>query len=354
MTRKPGTAHATGTQAAGKKGSAATPVNSPSGLGGSAPSSSGTITAGNSKSNCITPSLPDGVLSQSVLDGITSSTGVTYNCVSTFANPMPTWAEWEAPWQAKAAYGWTTWLAASPAHQVVMSMDLIPQAVANNADPLTWEQACASGDYNQYATALAQDLASAGEGGIVIRLGTEANGTWEADYVGTSSAEMSDWAKCYANEVTAMRAVAGTSFLFIWNPNICAENIPLSMWYPGNSYVNIVGADAYDLDCETLKTVGQEGWNPFATDNATSSSSSPDFPSLVNIEAFAAANGKPLSFPEWGLSAGDDATYVTDMVSYFNAHDFSFESYTDNGHDDVAQLGSSAPEGTAAYAQAFK
>jgi beta-mannanase len=274
--------------------------------------------------------------------------------VSTFANPMPTWAEWEAPWQAKAAYGWTRWLAASSAHQMIMSMDLIPQAVSNNSDPLTWEQACASGDYNQYATALAQDLASAGEGGIVIRLGTEANGTWEADYVGTSSTEMSDWAKCYANEVTAMRAVAGTNFLFIWNPNICAENIPLSMWYPGNSYVDIVGADAYDLDCETIKTVGQEGWNAYETDNATSSSSSPDFPSLANIEAFAVTNGKPLSFPEWGLSAGDDPAYVTDMVSYFHADDFSFESYTDNGHDGVAQLGSSAPEGTAAYAQAFK
>ena len=237
---------------------------------------------------------------------------------------------------------------------MVMSMDLIPQAVSGTNDPLTWEQACASGDYNQYATTLAENLASADEGSIVIRLGTEANGNWEADYVGTSSAEMSDWAKCYANEVTAMRAVAGTHFLFIWNPNICAENIPLSQWYPGNAYVDIVGADAYDKDCETLDPVGQEGWNVFSTNSSTSSSSSPDFPSLANIEAFAVANGKPLSFPEWGLSSGDDPTYVTDMGRMFMSDNFSFESYFDKGIDGVAQLGSSAPAGTAAYAPAFK
>ena len=42
---------------------------------------------------------------------------------------------------------------------------------------------CAAGSYNQYATTLAQNLVSYGAGNIVIRLGTEANGTWEADYV---------------------------------------------------------------------------------------------------------------------------------------------------------------------------
>ena len=106
------------------------------------------------------------------------------------------------------------------------------------------------------------NLVSYGAGNIVIRLGIEANGTWEADYVGTTNAEMSDWAKCYANEVTAMRAVPGTHFLFVWNPNICTADIPLSRWYPGNSYVDIIGADAYDGDCGTLKTVAQEGGRP--------------------------------------------------------------------------------------------
>ena len=35
------------------------------------------------------------------------------------------------------------------------------------------------------ATTLAKNLVSYGAGGIVIRLGIEANGEWEADYTGS-------------------------------------------------------------------------------------------------------------------------------------------------------------------------
>jgi hypothetical protein len=251
--------------------------------------------------------------------------------------------------------GWDAWLAASPAHQVIMSMDLIPQSVSDNDDPLTWEQACAAGSYNQYATTLAQNLVSYGAGGIVIRLGVEANGTWEADYTGLTTTEMNDWAKCYDNEVTAMRAVSGTHFLFVWNPNACTQDFALDEWYPGNSYVDIIGADAYDTDCSTKETVSEEGWKAYSTDSSANTPNDPNFPSIDNIEAFAVANGKPMSFPEWGLRADmpDDATYVTDMGQMFNTDDFSFESYFNTDGDGVAPLGSSIPSATAAYSREF-
>ena len=170
----------------------------------------GPVRAGDSKGNCIDLPFADGVLNQSAITAVTNLTGVEYNCLTTFANAMPTWAGWESPWMFfNVSDGWDAWLNASPARQVVMSMDLIPKAVSNIHDPLTWEQLCAAGDYNQHATTLAQNLVSYGAGGIVIRLGTEANGDWEANYVGTTSAEMSDWSKCYDNEVSAMRAVQG-------------------------------------------------------------------------------------------------------------------------------------------------
>lgn len=312
----------------------------------------GTITTGNSKANCVNASFPSGVLTQSVLDGISSSTGVVYNCINTFANPAASWAIWEAPWMfSTASDGYDAWLAASSSHQMVMAIDLIPQAVSNVSNPLAWEQPCANGDYNQYATTLAQNLVSYGAGGIVIRLAPEANGDWETDYVGTTSAETAAWAKCYANEVTAMRAVSGARFLFVWNPNICTANIALSQWYPGNSYVDIVGADAYDKDCLTLKSVGQEGWQAYSTDGYGAG----DFPSLANIESFAAAHGKPMAIPEWGLYQGnDDPTYVTDLINMFKSGNFAYESYYNTGNEGIAQLGSSVPQATAAYAAAFK
>jgi hypothetical protein len=142
--------------------------------------------------------------------------------------------------------GWDPWLSASSGHQVIMGMDLIPQSISANKDPLTWEQPCAAGSYDHYATTLAQNLVSYSADSIVIRLGVEANGTWEVDYIGSTATEVSDWAKCYDNVVTAMRAVSGMRFLFVWNPNACTDNLPLNKWYPGNSYVDIMGIDAYD------------------------------------------------------------------------------------------------------------
>lgn len=329
------------------------PVSTP----GSSGSGGGTITAGNSKAHCVTLGFAGGVLNQSMITAAARATGVTYNCLDTFSSHMPAWSDWETPWMFRTkSDGWDAWLASSPAHQVVLGMDLIPQSASDNSDPLTWEQSCAAGSYNQNATALAQNLVSYGAGSIVIRLGVEANGNWEADYVGSTTAEMNDWAKCYDNEVTAMRAVPGAHFLFVWNPNICVANLPLKEWYPGDSDVDIIGADAYDEDCSTSKTVAQEGWAAYSTDSHTNTPNDRNFPSLANIEAFAMANGKPMSFPEWGLDNGepDDAAYITGMAQMFNRDDFSFETYFDADDDGIVPLGSAIPNATAAYSQAFR
>jgi hypothetical protein len=319
-----------------------------------------TITAGDSKAHCVSLRFPGGILDQTLITVTGLLTGVTYNCLSVFAGPTSTWDDWESPWMFSTPYeGWDAWLAESRAHQVVMGMDLIPRSVSDNTDPLSWEQPCADGDYDQYATALARNLVSYGAGDVVIRLGVEANGNWEDDYVGSTAPEMSAWATCFDNEVSAMRAVSGANFLFVWNPNVCVDDLPLKEWYPGNSYVDIIGVDAYDVDCWTLKSVSQEGWAAYFTDRAAVSSvSTPgdnNFPSLANIEAFATANGKPLSFPEWGLITGmpDDPTYVTDMGQMFNDENFSFESYFDSGTNEVIPLGLAIPSATSAYSRAF-
>jgi hypothetical protein len=117
-----------------------------------------------------------------------------------------------------------------------------------------------------------------------------------------------------------------------------------------------MGIDAYDKDCANQKTVAQEGWPSYSSDSASGSEGDRDFPSLDNMEAFATAHGKPLSFPEWGLDSGtpDDSQYVTNMGQLFNKSDFAFEAYFDTNDDGIASLGSSIPKATAAYSQAFK
>jgi hypothetical protein len=338
------------------------------GAGGGAPSASAAkpvITTDDSKAHCIalnfkytyTDNSNNGQTNAAEIAAAGKITGQTYNCITIFGNPVDTWDNWETPWMfSTTSDGWDAWLK-NPQHQLVVGIDLIPQAAGGVDNPLAWESACAAGDYNNYATTLAKNLVSYGAGSIVIRLGIEANQSGETDYVGTTSQEMSDWAKCYDNEVTAMRSVSGTHFLFVWNPNACTEDLPLSDWYPGDAYVDIIGLDLYDEDCATgSKTVSQEGWTAFASDSSSGGQGDPNFPSLDSMVAFAKAHDKPMSFPEWGIDGGDpdDATYVTDMMALFKKDDFAFESYFDNGNDGVDTLGPSIPKATAAYVAAFK
>ena len=91
------------------KKSAPEPVTSASGI-----KPGGTITAGDSKANCINLNFPGGVLDQSMVSAASNLTGVTYNCLGVFANPMPTWADWETPWMfSTTSDDWDAWLAAS-------------------------------------------------------------------------------------------------------------------------------------------------------------------------------------------------------------------------------------------------
>ena len=43
-----------------------------------------------------------------------------------------------------------------------------------------------------------------------------------------------------------MRGVPASHLLFDWNVNANYRNIPLADFYPGDSYVDIIGIDAYD------------------------------------------------------------------------------------------------------------
>ena len=313
------------------------------------------IIAGNSKTNCIELNAINGFIDDSQISAITSITGVNYNCVLVYNQPMPNWADWDTPWAFNSYYNWGAWIAQSTNHQVIFGQDLIPQSIQNNSDPLTWEQECDAGDFNSYATALGQDLVSNGGSSLIIRLGIEANGTWETDYVGTTTQEQNAWAQCYDNEVTAMRAVPNSHFLFVWNPNICTGNMPLNEWYPGNNYVDIIGADAYDEDCWNPQTVSQEGWSAYYTDPTENNPYSSEFPSLSNIVSFAAANNKPFALPEWGESSSlpDDPTYVTDMANLVKNNNTSFQAWFDDGSQGTRMLGSSIPLSTSAYKSAF-
>jgi hypothetical protein len=202
--------------------------------------------------------------------------------------------------------------------QLVLQIDLIPTPLVNVQDPLSWEESCAEGDYNSYATVLGNSLVAAGLENSVLRIGAEMNGIWEEDYVGPTVREQRLWAECFANEVTALRAAPGEKFLIDWDPNACVRDIPFGNFYPGNQYVDILGLDIYDVSCIT----------PYTRQTFKQLSNVPD--GITSFEKFAAARGKPMSFPEWGLKKfpnGDDPAYIDGMGSIFDRRDMAFETY---------------------------
>ena len=316
---------------------------------------SGVITAGDSKANCIYIGESGGVFTTAGLAAVEQTTGVTYNCIEEFADEDPQWTDWDNPWPTRiTSDGWDAWLAASPDNQLVLGLNLVPESVSPTGYPTNtaWEATCASGAYDQYAVTLAENLVAAGAGNSVIRLGKEFNGDWENDFVGLPSdpnysTELANWIGCYQNEVTAMRSVPGEHFLFDWNPNTCTTNIPLAQAYPGNAYVDIIGADFYDADCWTGKSAAQEGWAELFTIDPSIQNS------MSGMVAFAKAQGKPLSLPEWGLEGTDDTVYMNGIIGIVKNNDVAYESYFDCDCDGITPLRSTVPASTALYASAF-
>jgi hypothetical protein len=311
--------------------------------------SKGLIEAGASRSECLVATDASNTLAglQASVNNFQNATNSTVTCVGAYMNSAQTWTDWSDPWVVDSSgTALKSWVAEAPqSRQLVLEVDLIPQSLQDISNPLGWETSCAAGDYNSYAEELGTNLVSVGLQSTVIRLGSEANGNWSGDYVGTTTQEQSLWATCFDNEVTSLRQATGEHFLIDWGINACTQNIPYANYYPGNAYVDIVGLDFYDVACHTPNTP------------VTYAQLSNENYGLTSFEAFAAAQGKAMSFPEWGLStspSGDDPAYVNGIASTVNNGNFAFQEYFDTGSQGTLPIDSgSAPLSAAEYGQAF-
>jgi hypothetical protein len=205
----------------------------------------------------------------------------------------------------------------------------------------------ATGAYNWYFIVLAQTLVADGLSTAYLRLGWEFDGSWTNWAATTPSAEAS-FASYFQQIVTAMRSVPGEQFRFEWNPDAGAftqSGYSVAAAYPGNAYVDVIGLDAYDQSWAT----------PMTPTNAWSQTM---LPALQAAAQFAASNGKPLAFGEWGLAIrgdghglGDDPYFVNQMVSWMRSNDVAYESYFDSNSDGTNSLitGGSFPNSLAAF-----
>ncbi|MGZ4386734.1 MAG: NPCBM/NEW2 domain-containing protein [Gaiellaceae bacterium] len=222
--------------------------------------------------------------------------------------PGDSWSALEAP---------TWWLNAwkGTGHRMVYGVPIIPGTGGSLAEG-------ASGAYNGHFKTLAQNLVAAGQGDAILRLGWEFGGGWYAWAVKTT-ADASNYAAYWRQIVTTMKSVA-PSLRFDWNPIWGWQQVDPALAYPGDAYVDTIGIDVYDQSWIPSYTDPVARWNDALTAQW----------GLQWHRDFAAAHGKPMSFPEWGLAirsdghGGGDAPYfIQQMAAWIAQNNVAYHIY---------------------------
>jgi glycosyl hydrolase family 26 len=219
-------------------------------------------------------------------------------------------------WEKIAAPVWWVdgWSRSKYKTRLVYSVPMLPDTPSSLATGAT-------GAYDAHFERLARLLISRGQGGVTIRLGWEFNGDW---YRWNAAVNPNAFVTYWRRIVNAMRRQPGAAFKFDWCPNLGRGTVAPDRVYPGDAYVDYVGADVYD-----------HGWWPGYKDPVKR------WNELMNQayglrwqRDFARAHRKKLSFPEWGVvlradghGGGDNPYFVERMHAWMGANDVAYHNY---------------------------
>ena len=257
--------------------------------------------------------------------------------------------------------------------------------------PDQYYKAFASGTYDSVIEGVVQAWASAGFKTQYWRPGWEFNLNFMPSYAGDDAQTQADWVAAFQHVSTVLHQAGqadGVNVQVVWNPGITnyTNAEATTNLYPGNSYVDVIGADIYaDMNPYSLYdwqsnngTIDSSQaqwmanpvnrihyWNyPAATQWMLDGSSGHSF-SLQNLLQFAAAQGKPVAIPETGAGnsnngndVADDAAFPQwlaqtlaasgDKVDFVNVWDSN-----GGGNYAFSPLGNAKPGEAAAWAQYF-
>lgn len=150
-------------------------------------------------------------------------------------------------------------------------------------------------DGSQDAQIRAMNAALTEYGGpVMLRWDWEMNGDW---YPWGGAGQAAEWVAAYRHLHDVLTA---PNVSWIWNPNVYSPNaapgpgVPANpaAWYPGNEYVDWMGADGYSYGTESFTTVFGPTYKLFQE----------------------LAPTKPIILPEWAASngAGRKAAYISE------------------------------------------
>jgi hypothetical protein len=241
-----------------------------------------------------------------------------------------------------------------------------PDGKVGTSDDLSLAK-CGAGQYDDNWRNLANDLAYYGLHWAYLRLGWEMDGGWYAWRAQQGQGNEASYASCFRRIVQVMRAAQpANQWKFVFNTaGSWWDKSYLDAVWPGDAYVDIVAIDVYDQSwvantypypslCDDACRLArqQTAWNSAAW-------------FLYAIRDFAAAHGKPMAIPEWGVTTrsdghggGDSPYYVQKMHDFIMdpANRVVFHAYFDvNAPDGAHQISGATdfPKSAALFKQLF-
>jgi len=159
---------------------------------------------------------------------------------------------------------------------------------------------------------------------LYLRPAHEMNGNWFGWSIRNSSdAEnfKKAWVRYY-NLVQSELVSKGRKVKMVMGYNWDSKGISIDSYWPGDQYVDVVGADYYDADYTTGSPKCYS--TPAQWDNLQKQSNRAGMMGPNAWLAFSKEHGKPFSFPEWGMSnAGqscDDTLWVQNLHNFMSAN----------------------------------
>ncbi|MCK8677912.1 glycoside hydrolase family 26 protein [Streptomyces lichenis] len=217
---------------------------------------------------------------------------------------------------------WARWRQERDERMFVLNVPMMEQNESRLPDAVVRQllRLGADGRFDRHYRTLAERLVGLGVPDTVVVLGWEMNGTTYSHRCGP---DPEAWKAYWRRIVATMREVPGQRFRFDFAPNRGRDAVPWTDCYPGDDVVDIIGMDSYDQPPgETFQEQVEQ-----------------EYGLRAQVE-FAAARGKPVSYPEWGLfRGGDNPDYMRGMLDWFAEHKPLYQTVTDYCPHGVWQCG---------------
>jgi hypothetical protein len=182
---------------------------------------------------------------------------------------------------------------------------------------------CARGDYDKHWSALGRALVAHDLANTHVRPGWEFNGDW---YPWAASGQEHDFVGCFRRIVKVMRAVPEQHFQFIWNVALGPVTFPAEWAFPGETYVDIVGVNVYDVSSgpDTYPIPDRAGDAERDSRHRAAWQTMYEGDHGLRFWAdFAHHRGLRLAIPEWALAAlsngrggGDNPYFIDRMLDF--------------------------------------